>query len=234
MPSLAVHNENINYIVHATEQNLLKHIVLYCHGFPGGNRMVGLVKPLQEHGITMIEARYRGDEGCGGKFSFLGSIEDITVITTQLRKEYPGIPITVLGFSAGGYYTCNIIRKQPNMFDGVVLLNPLLDLSFMETATMHRLWQEAKESLSLHDEKFYADELTTMRRDYHPVDFVSELKPKINMVVSEKDTALPPQTAKQFYDQLPNPGTFRWIPNAPHGVNGDEPEIVKVVLAQST
>ena len=124
---LQIINEDIVYYEYKTDKPM-KSIVLFCHGFPGGNRLTIMAKPLNDNGITLEEINYRGDVGCDGQFSFFGSMDDIAALTNHLRQQYANIPITALGFSAGGFYISCLVRKQPNLFDKVVLVNPMLDV----------------------------------------------------------------------------------------------------------
>ena len=227
--NIQVNNESITYFEYPTDKDL-KRIVLFCHGFPGGNRLDTLANPLNEHGIMLIEANYRGDEGCEGKFSFFGSTDDIKALTEHIKKECAGIPITVLGFSAGGYYTCCLVRKHPDLFDKIVLLNPLLDVSFTRTPMMEVLWEEAGQALQLHNPEFYKDEIEKMHNEANPIEFVAELTPKIDMVISTHDEVLSPATAQKFYNNLPNPGELAWIPNAQHSISGDEPKLINELV----
>ncbi|MFA5134631.1 MAG: alpha/beta fold hydrolase [Patescibacteria group bacterium] len=226
--TIEVNDEKIAYFEYPTKQ-ALKGIVLFCHGFPGGNRLDTLAKPLNEHEITLIEANYRGDPECGGKFSFFGSLDDIKTLTHAIKKQYPVVPITILGFSMGGFFTCCLARDYPDLFNKIVLLNPLLDVSFTKTEIMQRLWIEAHEALQLYDQNLYRDETERMFHEANPIDFVPELKPKIHMVISTNDEVLPPATAQRFYDRLPNKGKFTWIQGAEHSVSGDEPEIINAL-----
>ncbi len=226
---IEINNDKIAYFEHKTDK-VLKRIVLFCHGFPGNNRLAETAKALNDHGITLIEANYRGDEGCEGKFSFFGSMEDIRALTEHTKEQYSGVPITILGFSAGGFYTSCLIRKQPDLFDKVVLLNPLLDVAFTRSPMMDVLWEEARESLQLYDSDFYKHEIEKMHKEYNPIEFVAELTPEIHIVQSSDDEVLPPATAESFYDKLQNPGELVWISNAKHSISGNEPELINVLI----
>lgn len=224
-----IHNEKIAYFEYNTSKPL-KGIVLFCHGFPGSFRLTTMAKPLNEHGLTLEEINYRGDKESEGMFSFFGSIEDIKILTNHLKQQHPTTPITILGYSAGGFYTCCLVRKQPDLFDKIVLLNPLLDASFTRTPIMEELWEDARLSIRLNDMDFYRNEIDKMNNESNPVTFVKELTPKISIVQSKDDELLPTETVQTFYDNLQNPGELIWIPNAGHGLRGDEPELIKALV----
>lgn len=224
-----VENTKIAYFEYPTNKPV-KSIVLFCHGFPGSYRLTTMATPLNKHGITLEEINYRGDKESEGTFSFFGSIKDIEVLTLHLKQQYPTVPLTVLGYSAGGFYACCLIREQPNLFDKIILLNPLLDVSFTRTPTMEELWKDARQSIRLNDMDFYGAEIDKMNNEFNPITFVKELTPKINIVQSANDDLLPTETVQSFYNNLQNPGDLAWIPDAGHGLRGDEPELINALV----
>ncbi|MDD5040399.1 MAG: alpha/beta hydrolase [Patescibacteria group bacterium] len=226
--TIQVNNETVAYFEYPAVKPL-KGVVLFCHGFPGGNRLTTMADTLNNLGYTVEEINYCGDQESGGTFSFLESVEDIKQLALHLKKEYAGVPLIALGFSAGGFYLCALVRTQPTLFDKIVLLNPLLDLSFLETPIMAELWDEARQTLRLRDKIFYENEMRQIADECNPVNFVSELQPKISIVQSDGDTVLPPKTAEFFFNSLPNPGIFKWIKDGQHSVSGNEPELIETI-----
>ena len=103
-----------------------KKILLFCHGFPGSSRLVSLFDNLKNNSISIVEMNYRGDKKSEGKFSFLGSIKDIKTASNFLKEKYK-LPLYALGYSMGGFYVSNIIINDPNVFEKVILLNPVVD-----------------------------------------------------------------------------------------------------------
>ena len=51
----------------------------------------------------------------------------------------------------GGFYVSNIINEDPNIFEKVILLNPVVDSMalFSNKPLMDELWEHAKNILSL-------------------------------------------------------------------------------------
>ncbi|MFH1408514.1 MAG: alpha/beta fold hydrolase, partial [Nanoarchaeota archaeon] len=127
---MAVHDMQIKVDGEAVNTRLYNpefaqdNIVLFCHGFPGSNRLVKLHEPLKDAGICLAEINFRGDPQSGGKFSFLGSIEDILQTRDRLRLEYKDTKLSALGYSYGGFCASNILAANPGRFDEVFLLNP--------------------------------------------------------------------------------------------------------------
>lgn len=220
--------EAIVYYHYPTNKDL-KGIVLFCHGFPGTTRLEKMAAELNKYGYTLVEINYRGDKESDGKFSFFGSIEDIKTVAKHLRQNYGATPLTALGYSAGGLYLTNIIRKQPQLFDKIVLLNPLLDASFTNTPLMDELWNEAARIIRLRSMKTYKDEMKKMNENYNPISFAKEITIPITIIQSTDDEVLPTDIVKNFYKQLRKPGKLLWIEGAKHDLYGDEPKLIKTL-----
>ena len=204
-----------------------KKILLFCHGFPGSSRLVGLWDNLKNKSISVLEINYRGDKKSKGKFSFLGSIIDIKTVAIFLKEKYK-VPLYVLGYSMGGFYVSNIINEDPNIFEKVILLNPVVDSMelFSNKPLMNELWQNAKNILSLKTPKTYKDEITRVISDLNPIGFVKKLKNNIIIIQSTEDEVLEPKLAKKFYSLINVEKSYVEIPNKKHDLMGDEKELL--------
>ena len=142
-----------------------KKILLFCHGFPGSSRLVGLWDNLKNKSISVVEINYRGDKKSKGKFSFLGSIIDIKTVAIFLKEKYK-VPLYALGYSMGGFYVSNIINEDPNIFEKVILLNPVVDSMELlsNKPLMNELWEHAKNILSLKPTQIYEEETKRITR----------------------------------------------------------------------
>ena len=140
-----------------------KKILLFCHGFPGSSRLERLHSNIKNKYTSVVEINYRGDKKSEGKFSFLGCITDIKTVADFLKKKYK-VPLYALGYSMGGLYVCNIINKEPHLFDKIVLLNPVVDSMelFSDKLLMDKLWINAKKILSLNTHNAYKKEIVRL------------------------------------------------------------------------
>src|SRR3989344_4116171 len=66
----------------------MKRVVLFCHGFPGSNRLQNLGRELEKRGIALAELHYRGDPKSQGLFSFEGMIDDIVAVANTLKQRF--------------------------------------------------------------------------------------------------------------------------------------------------
>ena len=210
--------------------NNANRIILFCHGFPGSSRLERLYFNLKNKSISIVEINYRGDKRSEGRFSFLGSIKDIEVVANYLNQKFK-LPLHVLGYSMGGLYVCNIINKNPHIFDKVVLLNPVVDSMslFSNKLLMDELWIHANNILSLNVAETYKDEISYLINDLNPTRFVEKLKSNIIIIQSTKDEVLDPKLAKKFYTLLNSKKSYHEIPNKMHGLKGDEKELLVLV-----
>ena len=204
-----------------------KKILLFCHGFPGSSRLVSLFDNLKNNSISIVEMNYRGDKKSEGKFSFLGSIKDIKTASNFLKEKYK-LPLYVLGYSMGGFYVSNIIINDPNFFEKVILLNPVVDSMalFSNKPLIDELWIHAKDILSLKTPETYKDEITRVISDLNPIGFVKKLKNNIIIIQSTEDEVLEPKLAKIFYSLINSKKSYVEIPNKKHDLIGDEKELL--------
>ena len=208
-----------------------KRILLFCHGFPGSSRLVDLFDNLKNKSISLVEINYRGDKKSEGKFSFLGSIEDIKNVANFLKEKYK-VPLHALGYSMGGLYVSNIINKFPDLFEKVILLNPVVDsmVLFSDMLLMDELWIHAKKILSLKTNKAYKEEISRIISDFNPMGFVEKLKNNIIIVQSTNDEILDPKLAKKFYFLIKGEKRYIEILNKTHDLMGDEKELITLLL----
>ena len=204
-----------------------KKILLFCHGFPGSSRLLRLWDNLKNKSISVVEINYRGDKKSEGKFSFLGSITDIKTVAIFLKEKYK-VPLHALGYSMGGFYVSNVINDDSNIFEKVILLNPVVDSIELlsNKPLMDELWQHAKHILSLKTPQIYEEESKRVVSDLNPIGFVKQLKNNIVVIQSTRDEILEPKLAKKFYNLINGKKSYVEIPNKTHDLIGDEKELL--------
>lgn len=206
-------------------------ILLFCHGFPGTNRLPDLASRLEKESIAVVEINYRGDKESEGKFSFIGSIADIMTVADHLKKYYSEKPLYVLGYSMGGFYTANLIEFKPDIFDKVILLNPVVDTKalFSNKVIMEDLWACAKNMLSLAKPGMYEQEINIMNGKLNPISFAFKLRALFSVVQSTHDEIVSPKIARKFFSLICGERYFE-IPNGKHDVRGDEKELIQAII----
>lgn len=229
--NLTVKGDNVVSEQHYSSDDIPEKILLFCHGFPGTNRLTKLTQALENEPISVVEINYRGDKKSGGKFSFSGSIDDIKSVATHLKDEYGCRKVDALGYSMGGFYVVNILKDEPNMFDKAILLNPVVDTQafFSNKPLMDELWMYANNILSLKKPEFYEKEIKLVNEEFNPMNFAYELKTPIDIVQSTADEVLSPETAKKFYSLLNCKKNYFEVPNAKHDLMGDEKQLIHAI-----
>ena len=85
-------------------------VALICHPNPvqGGTMLNKVVSTLQrtarDSGLATVRFNYRGVGASAGSHDMTsGEVDDAEAVANWLQAQYPGLPLTVLGFSFGGF-----------------------------------------------------------------------------------------------------------------------------------
>ena len=206
-------------------------IILFCHGFPGTNRLDKLKTSLENQPLEFVEINYRGDKLSEGKFSFLGSIEDVTAVAKYLRAKNKSAKIYALGCSGGGFYVLHAEKENPGIFDKIILLNSLLNAEFLEKSNkMNQLWKVAEKILTLNSNKFYKIELKKVIKKHNPMKFAHEIKAEIKIVQSINDELFSTNVTRLFNSKLSKSSKIEWVQKKGHDLEGNERELVRELL----
>ena len=90
-------------------------LALLCHPNPvqGGTMMNKVVSTLQrtarDAGFVTLRFNYRGTGASGGSHDMgTGEVDDALAAARWLRAQYPDLPLTLLGFSFGGFVAASL------------------------------------------------------------------------------------------------------------------------------
>lgn len=224
--SLSIEQQAIQVDIHGN-LNKADKIVLFCHGFPGTDRLSRLKNMVDVETLAIAEMNYRGDRNCEGFFSFLGSMADIHAVALHLKKTYHK-PIRAFGLSMGGFYCANLAFRYPELFSDVVLLNAVVNPAdlFGNHLLMKELWEVASQMLTLRTQQEYTKEIAEILSAYNPMQFAGVIRCPVRVVQASGDDITPPEFAREFYDKLSCHKTYHEIPNAGHGLQGDEEVLI--------
>ena len=97
-------------------------VALICHPNPaqGGTMLNKVVSTLQrtarDAGLATLRFNYRGVGGSAGSHDMhSGEVDDAEAVAHWLRRQYPQLPLTLLGFSFGGFVAASLggrLEKQ--------------------------------------------------------------------------------------------------------------------------
>ncbi|WP_426140207.1 alpha/beta hydrolase [Pseudomonas sp. DWP3-1-2] len=92
-----------------------KGLALICHPNPlqGGTMLNKVVSTLQrtarDAGLTTLRFNYRGvGASAGSSEAGAGEVDDAVAVARWLREQQPDLPITLFGFSFGGYVAATL------------------------------------------------------------------------------------------------------------------------------
>lgn len=228
--SVSVQGSQVNSIAYLPDGQLRK-LIVFLHGFPGTSRPEYLREPLCSQGVGIIEVAYRGDKDSEGKFSFLGSLEDIKSALDYLDQQFPDVEKHALGYSTGALYILNVVHHYQTSLRSLVLLNPVVDSHFLsDDPIMSTLWELAESRITLKTPEEYRDELTIAHEKFNPMNFVKEIQLPITVLQSQEDEVVPIPTVEEFFARVVNKRKFVWLPNEKHHLQGGGREVAKILL----
>jgi len=93
-------------------------LALLCHPNPaqGGSMLNKVVSTLQrtarDAGYSTLRFNYRGVGSSAGSHCLEeGEVDDAQAALNWLREQHPGLPVTLLGFSFGGYVAASLALR---------------------------------------------------------------------------------------------------------------------------
>ena len=111
---------------------------IMVHGLCGSSEssyMVRIGKKLFDEGLRVIRVNQRGcggGTGHGSKLYHSGASEDIWEVITEVKKDTPNSPITLMGFSLGGNVILKTVGERGEeakaLIDKVISINPPVDM----------------------------------------------------------------------------------------------------------
>ena len=112
-----------------------KGVIIITHGMGEHSmRYLEMVDFYTNEGYTVISFDIRGHGLSEGKrghtpgFEFL--MDDIERVYTQVKKDYPSLPIFLFGHSMGGNLVLNFLLRKPNSICGAIVTGAYLKLGF--------------------------------------------------------------------------------------------------------
>ncbi|HLD66445.1 MAG TPA: alpha/beta fold hydrolase [Pseudomonas sp.] len=109
-------------------------LALLCHPNPvqGGTMLNKVISTLQrtarDAGLATLRFNYRGVGASAGAHDMAsGEVDDAEAAATWLRAQHPGLPLTLLGFSFGGFVAAALagrLEAQGVELERLVLVAP--------------------------------------------------------------------------------------------------------------
>lgn len=109
-------------------------VAVICHPHPlhGGtmhNKVVStLMRAARDKGACTVRFNFRGvGQSAGEHAGGAGEIEDCRAVIDWATREFPGLPLWLMGFSFGGYVAAAAASVQPTWPEALVLVAPSVE-----------------------------------------------------------------------------------------------------------
>jgi 3-oxoadipate enol-lactonase len=197
--------------------------VILLHGFPLDHRMWRNQVETLKTAFRVITPDFRGMGGSDmpkDNITLDQYADDVLALMDQLQVEQAVLG----GFSMGGYVAFSLLRKAPNRFTAVVLVDTRPEADSQE-ARKNRMTMAA----SLFEKGAVACLAMAFRKD--SVSLLPSINVPTLIIVGEKDAITPPDVMKQMADRIPNSRMIR-IPGAAHLTPMEKPEEFNTALLE--
>ncbi|KAJ3692377.1 hypothetical protein LUZ60_012727 [Juncus effusus] len=119
------------------EASRIKALVCFCHGYGDTCTFFfeGIARKIASEGFGVFAMDYPGfglSEGLHGYIpSFDDLVDDVIEHFSKIKEnpEYKQIPCFLFGQSLGGAVSLKIVFKQPNVWDGAILVAPMCKIA---------------------------------------------------------------------------------------------------------
>jgi pimeloyl-ACP methyl ester carboxylesterase len=121
----------LTYRVVPATKGTPERVVILIHGATASSAsMYPLAKALSAENMTTytLDIRGHGDTGQRGDLDYPAQLDDdMAEIVAFVKKQHPNVPLTLVGFSAGGGFSLHTAATSTGKsFERVVLLSPML------------------------------------------------------------------------------------------------------------
>ena len=123
-----------NIVLRGVERISNKPIIHFMHG----NGFCGLVyKPflsglLTDYDLFLLDAQGHGDSDAGDRFlGWNAMAEHCLEVLLEQRKRWNGRPVVAVAHSFGALMTLLMVDRRPDLFERIVLLDPVLFTPWM-------------------------------------------------------------------------------------------------------
>ncbi len=173
-------------------------IIMYFHGNGGG---LYAFKPalayLANEGFAVAAMEYRGYPGAPGKPSEKALVEDALAFYDTLKKQHPGRPIVLWGYSLGSGIAVQLAAQRP--IAGLVLEAPF----------------SAAVDVAKHMYPIFPVGLL-MRDQFLSREAIGKVNAPLFIMHGEDDTIIPILFSEQLYERANKPKQFHRYPQAGH------------------
>lgn len=194
--------------------------LLVLHGFPGAAPIMNdLTSALCQARFAPMMFHYRGSWGSGGRYDFLGALEDARKALAILssREDVDTQNLAVIGHSFGGlvatYTTARDVRVK-----AVIALCPVASIGEHLTVTHRKnILKRGLPFVSGLTITKAQEQWETLARRYDPVQYVDKISPRpLLLIHGDKDDIIPIDCSMRLFSKAREPKELFVVEGADH------------------
>lgn len=202
--------------------------VILCHGMPSGNPdepgdlgYPGLAATIAEAGFRVWWFNFRGARDSQGEFTLGGWINDLHAVVNEVSGD--GLPIFVVGSSAGGAVALNVAAESTSVAGIATLAAPAVwrrgPNHFSETLLDHARRVGVVKRGSPRDEDSWWAEFETNRPEWAAALMAGR---PLLVVHGTADDVVSPDHAKRIFDGATEPKALVLLDGAGHQLRRED------------
>jgi len=188
-----------------------KPIVIFFHGNGENLQTVfyaGTFEQFRTTGANLLVIDYPGYGRSGGKPSEASVLESGEVALKWIKKEYPGMPVIVGGWSLGAAVAIQTVSAYPSEVDGLIALSA---------------WTSLPDVARSHFPGWLVG--LVLKQNYNSIEAVKNINCPVLLMHGSRDQIIPAEQGRQLADRFPAPPDFIEIPSADHNSLMAFPEV---------
>ena len=207
--------------------------VLLLHGFPGMAPIMNeLASSLCQEGFAPMIFHYRGCWGSGGRYSFLGALDDAQNALEILaqRQDLASDRIAVVGHSFGGLAAIHAAIKSEKV-RVVVALCPLANMKEGLASSRKTILEARLPFVSGLTLKRALQEWEVMSKRYDPVYNIDKISPRPFLLVhGDQDDVIPKSCSTRLFSGASEPKEMFVVNGADHIFAGKQRLVVETTV----
>lgn len=209
--------------------------LLVLHGFPGlAPIMNDLMSALCQEGFAPMMFHYRGSWGSGGRYDFLGALDDArrALAILSSREDVDAQNLTVIGHSFGGLVATYMAAWNARV-KAAIALCPVASIEENLTLTHRKtILRRGLPFVSGLTIKKAQEQWETLAHRYDPVQYVDKISPRpLLLIHGDKDDIIPIDCSVKLFSKAQEPKELFVVEGADHIFAGRRQAVTDKVVS---